>query len=315
VSISGVLPGESFTDVRQFLLNVPATVPATSVTWYVDDVSVSQSSSPPFVFAYDPASFDGGDHVVRAVVDVGGAPIEAAVEFESSVPATEGGGGGVPMFVVIGGVVILLLAGGGGVFFMRVRSMGHDAVPIPADQRMTPWVTQVANARRASLAELATEPAAEITPEDIGKPLGFLISRSGPDLGQEYAVGGKPVSIGTGAACGVRVSDPSLNLEEARIWVRGGHLMVHKITRLSDVESDGSGGGWAILDPGDSFEIHEHVFEFRLLPAEQPAAEATATPDILREAPRRDAEPSSPRLTELMPRDGGFTHGAESPAR
>jgi len=82
-------------------------------------------------------------------------------------------------------------------------------------------------------------------------------------------------------------------------------------------------GGWTMLDPGETFKIGDHLFEFRLLPEGEPApsgAKADApseTPNVLREKPAAApslAEPGlasnegSSRLTDMMPRDMGFSH-------
>jgi hypothetical protein len=141
----------------------------------------------------------------------------------------------------------------------------------------------------------------EVEQESVGEPLGVLISRGGGDLGSEYTVGAAPVSIGSGVRCGVRIEDPELAAEEARTWVRGGHLMVHKMTRLSVIAADGTSGGWMILEPGDTFTIGEHVFEFRILDpsasfavVEQPVEEQP-TPNVLRDAgPQGEAAQREP---------------------
>jgi hypothetical protein len=112
----------------------------------------------------------------------------------------------------------------------------------------------------------------------------------------------------------VRIDDPELAAEEARTWVRGGHLMVHKMTRLSVIAADGTSGGWMILEPGDTFTIGEHVFEFRILDESAQSIETATTPvddgpppNVLRDAAARepvqfpsDAERPS-LLTDMMP--------------
>jgi hypothetical protein len=132
-----------------------------------------------------------------------------------------------------------------------------------------------------------------VVPESIGEPMGMLISRGGPDLGSEYMVGGSPVSIGSGARCGVRVDDPGLAGEEARIWIRKGHLMLHRMTKLTAIVVEGSSGGWQILEQGDTFEVGQHRFEFRLLPQTQPEREPGDIPNVLRDpdVPRRGITP------------------------
>jgi hypothetical protein len=96
------------------------------------------------------------------------------------------------------------------------------------------------------------------------------------------------VSIGSGSRCGVRIDDPSLAGEEARTWVRNGQLMVHKMIRLTDVAIEMPTGGWLILEPGDTFSIGEHTFEFRLMPERAPA------PGTDEPAPGGPRDPASP---------------------
>jgi hypothetical protein len=177
--------------------------------------------------------------------------------------------------------------------------------------RMMPWSNAVPSVR-------TPEPVADerVEQESIGDALGLLISRSGPDLGSEYAVGGSPVSIGSGARCGVRVNDPDLGAEEARIWIRKGQLMVHRITKLTNIVNDGAAGGWLILDPNDTFEIGQHRFEFRLMPEGYTIPTPPETPNVLRDGsarpaanpdaaplPRQVTPPRPSTFSELMPRN------------
>jgi hypothetical protein len=214
----------------------------------------------------------------------------------------------------------------------RIRQTSVPALTIASpDQRVTPWAAR----HRGLSAATDEDTIAPIAPvvEQVGEALGVLISRSGTDTGSEYAVGGKPVSIGSGSACAVRIADASLATEEARIWIRKDHLMLHRLSRLTTIANEGA-GGWQMLEPGETFKIGEHLFEFRLLPEDAPQPEQSDTtpsdvPNILRS---RDDEPASPpereepapaappfapqpgmadarpRLTDMMPREMGFTH-------
>jgi hypothetical protein len=209
------------------------------------------------------------------------------------VPPPPASGGGLPLIplAAVGGVIGLILAG---FVFLRPRKPRAEK-PIPADQRTKSWAQQVADKRAADGGAPA---AAEGEPvqEDIGKVMGRLVSRAGNDVGREYNVGGKPVSIGAGPRCGVRIHDPELATEEARIWVRGQHLMLHMFTRLSSVEAGGRAGGWQILEAGDTFPVGAHTFEFQLLPSTAP--ESGEVPNVL-----RDPDPPAPgRFSDLMPR-------------
>jgi VWFA-related protein len=307
LTVTGVTAGESITSPREIEVTVSNNA-RPRVTWYVDDVNVLEQIEPPYVYTYEPAAFGEGQHVLRVSAGEGNQPNDQTVTFSSTPPAASSGGGS-PMLIYIGvgglvGLVVALLF-----FTMRRKRKPVERV-IPADQRTRSWAQQVAD-RRASEAATAAqdEPtsAANDAPsdhEDIGEALGKLISRAGNDLGREYSVGGKPVSIGAGARCGVHIADPSLAFEEARIWVRNGHLMLHRFTRLTAVEPDSSGRGWEILEEGDTFSIGQHTFEFRALKEGEQAPVNPAGPKravITDPAATNDAQPPK-RFSDLMPR-------------
>jgi VWFA-related protein len=295
VSLVGVRGGETLNAPREITATVSSGTPR--VRWYIDDVNVFETTAPPYVFTYDPSRFEGGEHTLRVAIGEGTASAETSVSFSSTPPPPAPGGG--PPFLLIGAVVFAMALGAGAFFVMKARRPKGER-PIPAEQRTKSWAAQVA-AKRAAAGE-APAPGTEVVQEDIGDAMGLLISRSGNGAGQEYAIGGKPVSVGAGARCGVRIRDDELASEEARVWVRGGHLMLHLFTRLTTVEASGLGGGWQILEPGDTFQIGQHTFEFRLLPAPQAAGTDDApVPNVLRDRESADAAPRPGRLTDLMP--------------
>jgi VWFA-related protein len=303
-SIDGVTAGETLREPREITATVSSGAPR--VRWYVDEVNVFEINEPPYVFRYDPAAFGEGEHTLRVAVGDGAAAIESSVSFSSTPPAVSSGGG--PPVIPIAGVAAAVLLAAGGFMFAKRRATNGDR-PIPADQRTKSWAQQVAQ-RRASGEAVEGEGAApvsgegNVTREDIGQAMGLLISRAGIDLGSEYTVGGKPVSIGAAARCGVRINDPDLASEEARIWVRGEHLMLHMFTRLTTIEAGGSSGSWQILEPGDAFDIGQHTFEFRLLPSTQAAAPTPEeTPNVLRDQrPAPEPPPPGTRFGDMMPR-------------
>jgi VWFA-related protein len=327
VAIIGIADGETLDAARELTLSISGDVVVTNVAWLVDEVPVAESSTPPFAFIYDPASFGGGDHMVRAAVQVGTGTLDTpVVQFASAPPATPGGGSLpiIPLAGAGGAIFLVLLAG---FLFIRARA-SRPPKGIPVDQRTIPWVAQL----RKDLPERAEdETPVPVLVEEVGEPKGVLISRAGADLGAEYVIGATPVSVGSAASCAVRIDDPELGGVEARVWVRGGHLMLHKMTRLSAIAADGTTGGWMILDEGDRFDVGAHSYEFRLLPPDvtgmtQPGmlqrppvdAEPAPFPNVLRGAhdapagaPPQTDDPSSQssrlRLSELMPRDDGGT--------
>ncbi len=293
IVIAGLDAGDDITEPRDIavMLNTPATA---TVTWFVDDVHVFDASAPPYVYRYDPAGFGAGEHALRVTVVVGAGRTEASVSF-SSQPVAAGGGSGLPLAPIAAAVAVSFLVVGGIVLFVLKRLRASEgSASIDSAQRITPWSAQIAQRRTDALPPSDDDEIAPVA-EAIGEPLGKLIARAGPDLGSEYKIGGRPVSIGSGRSCGVFVDDPELSIEEARIWVRDGHLMLHRMTRLSIVADDGVTGGWSILEPGDAFEVGQHAFEFRLL-QEPAASQASADiPNILR-------DPSTPRAGVIWPR-------------
>jgi VWFA-related protein len=314
VSVSGIAEGDALSAARSITADVGSRANA-RVKFYVDDTVVAEVTQPPYSYDLDPARLAGGAHKLRVVVsDADGShSAETSLSFQSALPAktTSGGGGGLPLLPIAAGIVGLIVLALAVVVLMRVRSMRTQDAESAA--RMLPWATSVPSIRTP---ELVGDDAPE--PESIGEPLGLLISRAGADLGSEYTVGGKPVSVGSGARCGVRIDDADMAAEEARIWIRNGHLMVHRMTKLTTMVNEGTSGGWMILEPGDTFEVGQHRFEFRLLPAQGRAGSSGDAPNILRDQPTpakppvmTPAPPPAPRarpqhpttFSELMPRN------------
>ncbi len=300
LTLSGVTAGETFTDTREVTAVPDRLEGLTRVAFYVDDVNIYETDTAPYTFTYDPRAYGASTHTLKASAIVGAQAFESApVSFTSSAPAAPAGSsGGLPLVPIAVGIAALAVAlVVGGLFFTVVRRLqrGGMVVVRSADQRITPWATRVREVAASEEGDLPdTPPAVAAVVEEIGEPLGVLVSRGGPMMGTEYVVGAKPVSIGSGARCAVRISDMALSAEEARIWVRDGHLMLHKMTRLNVIAEDGVSGGWTILEPGDHVDIGEHRFEFRLwTPPQAEMAEDTGPiPNILRETPR--ALPNEP---------------------
>ncbi|HET6615948.1 MAG TPA: VWA domain-containing protein [Dehalococcoidia bacterium] len=321
LDISGIRSGETIDEARDILVNVAGATSDTRVTFFVDGASAAESATSPYVFTFNPEDFPGGDHTIRVVVERNGAPIEASIAFATAPPVAAASGGGLPI-LPIAIVAIAVAVSVGGLMLFKRRHHGSDISRLGVTQRTVPWAQQIANGRAApSMPLMHPEEPPEVEQESIGEPLGILISRGGNDLGAEYTVGAAPVSIGSGARCGVRIDDPDLAAEEARTWVRGGHLMVHRMTRLSVIAADGTSGGWMILEAGDTLTIGEHVFEFRILDAglapapdaePSPSYGTTPTPIDRGPAPNVLRDPAEPghfapeterrfRMTEMMP--------------
>jgi VWFA-related protein len=285
IDVEGLTAGETLIEPREIKVNVSSGSPL--VTWYVDDVNVMELDAPPYVYTFHPEAFEGGDHRLRVAVGQGTSRIETGVSF-SSVAPPKSGGSPMLLYALVG---VAMVIGGGLFVVLKRRKPRTRDMKIPADQRLKSWASQVA-AQKESAKRAEPDDGADPEHEDIGIAMGRLVSRAGNDEGREYLVGGKPVSVGAGARCGVRIDDPDLASEEARVWVRGQHLMYHKFTRLTTLEEQGIAGGWQILEPGDTFEVGQHTFEFRLLDHAPGAAD-----------PSQEAGPQRPpRLSDLMPR-------------
>jgi VWFA-related protein len=309
VSISGVQPGEALADKRDVIATLAGLPAASRVVFYVDGVNVFETHAEPYTFSYDPAAYGTGDHTLKVSVDSGGKFVDSpSVAFSSTAPVVAtpepSDGGSLPILPMAGIAGVALLAALA--FAVLNRAGGGEPKPVAVDQRITPWVGQPRSIT-VPVPDLVVDE--ELPSEDIGEPMGLLIARSGSDFGREYVIGAKPASLGSGASCALRVRDPGFSSEEARLWVRKGHLMVHRMTRLSVIASNGESGGWVILEPGDTFDVGDHTYEFRLLDQTQVVQEDTSIPDVLRDPdiPRHHAAPDmSPRLTEMMPHDLGF---------
>lgn len=318
VTLAGVRDGESLGEARTITAIPDSTDGLTRIAFYVDGINVFETAVPPYTFAFDPNAYSADVHSLKAAAIVGAKTFESApLAFSSHPPvvAKSGGGGGrslpiLPLAAVGGGIVaISIIAAIVRVLVGRARDGNVDGPP--AEQRITPWTTRH-RALTPPPAVLAIADA-DATVEDVGEPMGVLISRAGPLFGSEHVVGGRPVSIGSGARCGVRIGDGALAEEEARIWVRDGHLMVHKITRLSVIAADGASIGWSILEPGDTLNIGEHRFEFRLWVPPPPETEDAPSdiPNILRDpdipprtaAPRPFAAPAT-GVGQIWPSEG-----------
>ena len=295
VALTGITAGESLSEPRVVTAVPDATQRLTRVAFYVDGVNVYETTKPPYTFTFDPHAFGAASHTLKAGVIAGTQTFESpAVAFTSTVaapaPKTSGSGSSLPILPIAGGVALLVVLGLAVTVVARLlRSANDITITAPAaEQRITPWV-----ARHRSVeapADIAVDAPVEVA-EEVGEPMGVLISRVGPMLGSEFVVGGKPVLIGSAPRCAVRIDDPTLGAEEARIWVRDQHLMVHKVARLSDVAAEGESGGWTILEAGDTLDIGAHRFEFRLWTEPPPQAEAEPSgpvPNVLRDpdAPR-----------------------------
>ena len=306
VTIDGLSDGATVTAKTTLTAKVSGPAAVKGVTFSVDGHDVSTVTSAPYTYTYDPASFGGGQHQLSVRVASAAGAAETKLSF-SSVRPPAAGGGDLLLYVVGAALVVLAVGGGGAVWWLRRRT----PAPLPVVAHI-----ELVRARAPVVPPAAEEQAAEPAHEVVEEAKGLLISRAGSDLGAEYIVGGAPVSIGSGEHCGVQIPDRGLSSVEARIWVRGQQLMVHRMMSLNALANEGTTGGWVILDPGDTFDLGPHQFEFRLLPQEAPVESRGEVPNVLKDAPdpkqptaapggfsAAPAQASHLRLVELMPKN------------
>jgi hypothetical protein len=311
VSLTGIRDGESISKPRIVTATLDRTEGVTRVAFYVDDVNVYETAVTPYTFTYDPNAFGSKPHTIKAGAIAGSQSFESASLSFTSSPAVGApkvdSSGGLSIVVIVAATAVLigllLVAVLPMVVVRRLRRPGRVLVA-SADQRITPWATRHRNV--VPLPQFTDDPReTAVTVEDVGEPMGVLVARGGSMAGTEYLVGGKPVSIGSGARCAVRIKDLSLSAEEARVWVRDGHLMLHKMTRLTVIAEDGMSGGWTILEPGDHLDIGEHRFEFRLwtppLPETATKQAPGEVPNILRDPGRARPSADSQPFTSPAP--------------
>jgi len=122
----------------------------------------------------------------------------------------------------------------------------------------------------------------------IEEARGLLRTVGGPIQGETFALGGNPVSLGSGSRCRIRLEEivdgAEIPAEYARVWIRDGKLMVHELRRLTAIGS--VGGRWEILASGDMFSLGPYTFRFELSGEEAgPSGANGATGEVPASAP------------------------------
>ncbi len=275
-----------------------------SVSLLVDGVAVQTANASPYEFAIDAEWFKAGDHTIALSVKTAAGETklgELTVQY-----AAASSGGGVSLFAMAA-VAFVMVAVLLGLFFVwrGRRGRGREA-PEPRPDEPTPEPTvpmpvqismSKSKKRRAQLDDGAPAPP----PVDAEPALGYLHSTSGPLAGQTFAVGAKPVSIGSGHRCQIRLPQEidgfEVPSEYARFWIRKDQLMVHAIRRLTAMGP--AGGEWEILSEHETFSIGPCVFRFDR--EEHVAPPPAAVPNVLREKP--STAPPGPVSTTPVPGD------------
>jgi VWFA-related protein len=277
VSLTGIGEGQKLESAVTIGAEVTAANPLASVRFLVDGKSVGEGSTPPFQLSLDPAAFTPGAHTLRVeAADSTGAVGQAESSFLVAAPAGGGGGGGIPLLPLLLVLPLVVLGGAGWYLLRRRRRVAR--VPRQAVQvRLRPWSNPNANAPAVSLSDWTDSVADDPVPQTVSEPRGILTIVSGPGAGREFAVGGRPISIGSAGWCAIVLPDDDdrIGPEEARAWVHhSNRLIFHQLTRLSVLAAEGASGGWMILQDGDEVSVGPCRLAFRLLTAQSEEEQA-----------------------------------------
>ena len=271
VSLTGLNEGQEIESAVTISAEVTAANPLASVRFLVDGKSVGEDSAPPFQLSLDPAAFTPGAHTLRVeAADSTGAVGQAENSFLVAAPVG-GGGGGIPLLPLLLVLLLVVLGGAGGWYLLRRR---RRVVHVPRQTvavRLRPWSNPNPNAPAVSLSDWTDSVADDPVPQTVSEPRGILTIVSGPGARREFAVGGRPISIGSAGWCAIvlPVDGDRIGPEEARAWVHhSNRLIFHRLTRLSVLASEGASGGWMILQDGDEVSVGPCRLAFRLLTAQ-----------------------------------------------
>ena len=93
---------------------------------------------------------------------------------------------------------------------------------------------------------------------------GTLKVVEGPNAGTSIELGNGAVEIGSSATCGLKLDESggTVGGTHARVWLRGGRLMLHHLARQGQTFVGDKAIEWATLDPRDSLRIGPHVIVF-----------------------------------------------------
>jgi hypothetical protein len=79
---------------------------------------------------------------------------------------------------------------------------------------------------------------------------------AGPDVDETYEVRDKPLTIGAGSECQIRLSE-GVAAQHARLWLREGVLMLHDLA-VANRSRPGGNTVWASLDYGDEVKLGQY---------------------------------------------------------
>ena len=86
----------------------------------------------------------------------------------------------------------------------------------------------------------------------------------GPNAGVEVDVSEGTLDIGSSGSCGLRLdsSEGAVAGTHARVWLKGGKLMLHHLARRRQTFVGDRPVEWATLDPQDTLRIGPHLISF-----------------------------------------------------
>jgi VWFA-related protein len=280
LSLTGLTEGQRLESAVTIGAEVTGADSVASVRFLVDGESVGEGSAPPFQLSLDPAAFAPGAHTLRVeAADSTGAVGQVEISFLVGAPAAAagGGGGGIPLLPLVPLLLLALLGATGGYYLLRRRRRRVRLPRQTVEVRLRPWHSPGADAPAVTLNEWAEPFAEDPPPQTVSEVRGKLVIVSGPGAGREFNVGSRPISIGSAGWCAVVLPDDGgrIGLEEARAWVHhSNRLMLHRLTRLSVLASEGTSGGWMFLQDGEEVSIGPCRLAFRLVTAQTQEEEA-----------------------------------------
>jgi len=87
-----------------------------------------------------------------------------------------------------------------------------------------------------------------------------VVVAEGPDQGHSFELGERPVTVGSGKACAIRLpAAPGLAEQHARMWWRDGRLMLHHIASGQVTTVAGKSVVWAAVEDGDEVSVGPYV--------------------------------------------------------
>ncbi len=272
VTLEGLADGQEVRPGDEFTIVATPEEAVIGVTVRIDGVNVGELRTPPFRFAI-PSISEGAHELLVEVRAIDGSVTNATAGIVvPAPPANEGGESLLPIAAVVAVAAVALA----GLAYVVLRRRAKRTRPL--EQRIKPWGDRVPN-----LEDWRTDDDAPLAV--VTEPLGRLVALTGAHAGQGYDIGARPVSIGSSPRCAVRLeAGPDAAPEEARVWVRNGRLVVHRVATLTAMALEGASGGWVILEPGDDIDLGGVRFRFELL---SDAPESTSA------APRPEASPAT----------------------